>query len=137
VWASGNGGSRGDDCNCDGYTSSIFTLSVGSASERGRFPWYGERCASTLISTYSSGAYTDQMIVSFLFEGIALLKRKLIVGMSAVNLYSRNSKKLYPSRPRHSDSLLKLMPKSRLSCSLGLKNYLELLPSVKCLRGVW
>ena len=28
VWASGNGGSHGDDCNCDGYTASIYTLSV-------------------------------------------------------------------------------------------------------------
>ena len=28
VWASGNGGSKGDDCNCDGYTASIYTLSV-------------------------------------------------------------------------------------------------------------
>ncbi|XP_059487081.1 neuroendocrine convertase 1-like isoform X2 [Neocloeon triangulifer] len=64
VWASGNGGSKGDDCNCDGYTSSVFTLSVGSASERGQFPWYGERCASTLVSTYSSGAYSDQMIAT-------------------------------------------------------------------------
>ena len=27
VWASGNGGSHEDDCNCDGYTSSIYTLS--------------------------------------------------------------------------------------------------------------
>lgn len=66
VWAAGNGGSMGDDCNCDGYTSSVFTLSVGSASEHGQFPWYGERCASTLASTYSSGAYSDQMIVSIL-----------------------------------------------------------------------
>ena len=26
VWASGNGGRDGDNCNCDGYTNSIFTL---------------------------------------------------------------------------------------------------------------
>ena len=29
VWAAGNGGSKGDNCNCDGYTSSIYTLSIG------------------------------------------------------------------------------------------------------------
>ena len=34
VWASGNGGSNNDDCNCDGYTSSIYTLSVSSASQQ-------------------------------------------------------------------------------------------------------
>jgi len=26
VWASGNGGKYNDSCNCDGYTSSIYTL---------------------------------------------------------------------------------------------------------------
>ena len=28
VWASGNGGRYADNCNCDGYTNSIFTLSI-------------------------------------------------------------------------------------------------------------
>lgn len=64
VWASGNGGSRGDNCNCDGYLTSRYTVSIGSASQQGQFPWYGEECASTLAVTYSSGAYHDQMIVS-------------------------------------------------------------------------
>lgn len=63
VWASGNGGSKGDNCNCDGYLTSLYTVSIGSASQRGEFPWYGEECASTLAVTYSSGAYQDQMIV--------------------------------------------------------------------------
>ena len=39
VWASGNGGKYLDNCNCDGYTTSIYTLSVSSASEFGRIPW--------------------------------------------------------------------------------------------------
>ncbi|XP_054715875.1 neuroendocrine convertase 1-like [Uloborus diversus] len=64
VWASGNGGAKGDNCNCDGYTNSIYTLSVGSASQRGDFPWYGERCASTMTTAYSSGAYSDQKIAT-------------------------------------------------------------------------
>ena len=28
VWASGNGGKFEDNCNCDGYATSIYTLSV-------------------------------------------------------------------------------------------------------------
>ncbi|XP_043472486.1 neuroendocrine convertase 1-like [Leptopilina heterotoma] len=64
VWASGNGGSKSDDCGCDGYVGSIYTVAVGSASQTGRFPWYGERCSATLATTYSSGAYHDQMIVT-------------------------------------------------------------------------
>ncbi|KAK3853126.1 hypothetical protein Pcinc_022851 [Petrolisthes cinctipes] len=55
VWASGNGGRHTDNCNCDGYTNSIFTLSISSASQRGHKPWYLEECSSTLASTYSSG----------------------------------------------------------------------------------
>ena len=31
IWASGNGGLHYDNCNCDGYTNSIHTLSVGRA----------------------------------------------------------------------------------------------------------
>ncbi|KAL1401872.1 hypothetical protein pipiens_006339 [Culex pipiens pipiens] len=32
IWASGNGGRYTDSCNCDGYTNSIFTLSISSAT---------------------------------------------------------------------------------------------------------
>merc|ERR1719260_229839 len=56
VWASGNGGKFQDNCNCDGYATSIFTLSVSSASEHGGIPWYSEQCSSTLATTYSSGS---------------------------------------------------------------------------------
>ncbi|XP_032794407.2 neuroendocrine convertase 1 isoform X1 [Daphnia magna] len=64
IWAAGNGGRVQDNCNCDGYVSSIYTLSIGSVSEQGDFPWYGEQCASTMAVTYSSGAYTDQKIAT-------------------------------------------------------------------------
>ncbi|XP_049871598.1 neuroendocrine convertase 1-like isoform X2 [Pectinophora gossypiella] len=64
VWANGNGGGNHDNCNCDGYSSSIYTISIGSASQQGLFPWYGETCSSTLAVAYSSGAYKDQKIVS-------------------------------------------------------------------------
>ncbi|CAG2112326.1 unnamed protein product [Medioppia subpectinata] len=35
IWASGNGGRRLDNCNCDGYTNSIYTLSISSATQNG------------------------------------------------------------------------------------------------------
>jgi len=56
VWASGNGGKFKDNCNCDGYATSIYTLSVSSSSENGNIPWYSEQCSSTLATTYSSGS---------------------------------------------------------------------------------
>lgn len=55
IWASGNGGRHLDNCNCDGYTNSIFTLSISSATQAGYRPWYLEECSSTLATTYSSG----------------------------------------------------------------------------------
>ncbi|XP_014213417.1 neuroendocrine convertase 1-like isoform X2 [Copidosoma floridanum] len=64
VWASGNGGSKDDDCGCDGYVGSVYTIAIGSASQAGSFPWYGEICPATLATTYSSGANQDQMIVT-------------------------------------------------------------------------
>jgi proprotein convertase subtilisin/kexin type 1 len=38
IWASGNGGSKGDNCNCDGYLASPYTISIGSASQKGGVP---------------------------------------------------------------------------------------------------
>jgi len=64
VWASGNGGMAHDNCNCDGYTNSIWTLSIGSASELGEKPWYAEECSSTMAVTYSSGSSKEQQIYS-------------------------------------------------------------------------
>ncbi|XP_055335787.1 neuroendocrine convertase 1-like [Paramacrobiotus metropolitanus] len=64
IWASGNGGINGDSCAYDGYASNIFTLSVGSTTERGHFPIYGEICASTMAVTYSSGSLKEGKIIS-------------------------------------------------------------------------
>lgn len=68
VWASGNGGSAGDDCSCDGYASSIYTFSVSAATEDGSVPWYAEECPSTIVATYSSGSNREQMIVSYSYS---------------------------------------------------------------------
>ncbi|XP_071784447.1 neuroendocrine convertase 2-like [Asterias amurensis] len=54
VWASGDGGPN-DDCNCDGYASSMWTVSINSAINDGRTALYDESCSSTLASTFSNG----------------------------------------------------------------------------------
>ncbi|ESO01183.1 hypothetical protein HELRODRAFT_82350, partial [Helobdella robusta] len=64
VWASGNGGQLGDDCNCDGYTNLIYTLSISGVSENGNVPWYSEACSSALASAYSSGNSSERQIVT-------------------------------------------------------------------------
>uniref|UniRef100_A0A8C9VBJ2 Furin, paired basic amino acid cleaving enzyme n=2 Tax=Scleropages formosus TaxID=113540 RepID=A0A8C9VBJ2_SCLFO len=64
VWASGNGGREKDSCNCDGYTNSIYTLSISSTTQNGNVPWYSEACSSTLATTYSSGNINEKQIVT-------------------------------------------------------------------------
>ncbi|KAJ8247497.1 hypothetical protein GJAV_G00247080 [Gymnothorax javanicus] len=64
VWASGNGGREKDSCNCDGYTNSIYTLSISSSTQYGNVPWYSEACSSTLATTYSSGSLNEKQIVT-------------------------------------------------------------------------
>ena len=55
VWASGDGG-EDDDCNCDGYAASMWTISINSAINDGENAHYDESCSSTIASTFSNGA---------------------------------------------------------------------------------
>lgn len=55
VWASGDGG-EDDDCNCDGYAASMWTISINSAINDGQNAHYDESCSSKLASTFSNGA---------------------------------------------------------------------------------
>ncbi|NXC38311.1 PCSK4 convertase, partial [Penelope pileata] len=64
IWASGNGGINYDNCNCDGYTNSIYTLTVGSVFAGGGRPRYSEPCSSTLTTTYSSSTRSEAQIVT-------------------------------------------------------------------------
>ncbi|KAF6021614.1 PCSK2 [Bugula neritina] len=60
VWASGDGGPA-DDCNCDGYAASMWTISINSVTNDGETASYDESCSSTLASTFSNGkpGYAD------------------------------------------------------------------------------
>lgn len=64
VWASGNGGRSFDHCSCDGYTSSVYTVSVSSTTEHGNRPWYLEPCSAILTTTYSRGELNDRKIMT-------------------------------------------------------------------------
>ena len=57
MWASGDGGAQ-DDCNCDGYAASMWTISINSAINDGETALYDEACSSTLASTLSNGRRT-------------------------------------------------------------------------------
>ncbi|OPJ86620.1 proprotein convertase subtilisin/kexin type 4 [Patagioenas fasciata monilis] len=64
IWASGNGGINYDNCNCDGYANSVYTLAVGSVLAGGHRPRYGEGCAAILTTTYSSRSRSEVQIVT-------------------------------------------------------------------------
>ncbi|KAL1921957.1 uncharacterized protein VTP21DRAFT_10599 [Calcarisporiella thermophila] len=55
VFASGNGGGFDDNCNFDGYTNSIYTITIGAIDRMNMHPYYSERCSAQLAVTYSSG----------------------------------------------------------------------------------
>ncbi|EDO33327.1 predicted protein, partial [Nematostella vectensis] len=57
VWATGNGGLVDDDCNCDGYTSSIYTISIGAISSYGLSTYYDEQCSSTMAVTFTGDSH--------------------------------------------------------------------------------
>jgi kexin len=56
VFASGNGAGAGDNCNFDGYTNSIYSITVGAVDRTGQHPYYSEECSAQLVVTYSSGS---------------------------------------------------------------------------------
>lgn len=56
VFASGNGGWSGDQCNFDGYTNSIYSVTVGSVDYKGLHPGYSEECTANMVVGYSSGS---------------------------------------------------------------------------------
>ncbi|KAK3054268.1 pheromone processing endoprotease [Extremus antarcticus] len=56
VFAIGNGAAVDDNCNFDGYTNSIYSVSVGGIDRKGLHPYYSEKCSAQLVVTYSSGS---------------------------------------------------------------------------------
>ena len=59
MWATGNGGGAGDNCNCDGYASSIYSISIGAIDKNGKSTYYDEKCSST-----NAVIYTDFPVVT-------------------------------------------------------------------------
>ncbi|KAF2750813.1 KEX1 protease precursor [Sporormia fimetaria CBS 119925] len=56
VFAAGNGASADDNCNFDGYTNSIYSITVGAIDKNNLHPYYSEACSAQLVVTYSSGS---------------------------------------------------------------------------------
>ncbi|PGH20707.1 hypothetical protein AJ80_03467 [Polytolypa hystricis UAMH7299] len=55
VFAAGNGAASEDNCNFDGYTNSIYSVTVGALDKEDIHPYYSESCSAQLVVAYSSG----------------------------------------------------------------------------------
>ena len=55
VFSAGNGASDDDNCNFDGYTNSIYSVTVGAIDRMDTHPRYAESCSAQLVVAYSSG----------------------------------------------------------------------------------
>eukprot|EP01130_Rhizamoeba_saxonica_P000098 TRINITY_DN10116_c0_g1_i1.p1 TRINITY_DN10116_c0_g1~~TRINITY_DN10116_c0_g1_i1.p1 ORF type:complete len:626 (-),score=151.30 TRINITY_DN10116_c0_g1_i1:56-1933(-) len=51
VWASGNDGNYGDNCNYDGYANLRYTILVGASDAKGRKAYYSEPCTALFMVT--------------------------------------------------------------------------------------
>lgn len=56
IFAAGNGAASDDNCNFDGYTNSIYSITVGSVDREDNHPYYSESCSAQMVVTYSSGS---------------------------------------------------------------------------------
>ena len=65
VWASGNGG-EDDDCAADGYTQSIYTISVGAIGVDGNASPFDEKCSSKMVTAYVTNVYGDSTVVNYI-----------------------------------------------------------------------
>jgi subtilisin family serine protease len=64
VWAAGNGGDKQDNCNCDGYVNSIYTIGVSAAGEEGESSYYAEKCSAALTTAFSGSDNFYKKIVT-------------------------------------------------------------------------
>ncbi|KAG8725283.1 pheromone processing endoprotease [Ceratobasidium sp. 395] len=55
VFASGNGAGSDDQCNFDGYTNSVFSVTVTLVNIKGLYPHCCKSCAANMTVAYSSG----------------------------------------------------------------------------------
>ncbi|KAL2808350.1 peptidase S8/S53 domain-containing protein [Aspergillus granulosus] len=95
VFAAGNGAPSGDNCNFDGYTNSIYSITVGAIDREGKHAAYSESCSAQLVVAYSSGS-TDSIHTTdvgtdkcYSMHGGTSAAGPLVVGAMALVLSAR------------------------------------------------
>ena len=62
MWANGNGGEY-DDCAADGYTQSIYTISVGAIGVDGNPSPFDEQCSAKMVTAYVTDPFGNPTAV--------------------------------------------------------------------------
>jgi kexin len=109
VFASGNGAGFGDQCNFDGYTNSIYSVTVSAVDYKGLHPYYSEPCAANMVVAYSSGsgknivsgAWLSSIIFTAIFLGYHRRRRERLLKQSRRHLgrSSKCSRCIHPCTP--------------------------------------
>eukprot|EP01132_Coremiostelium_polycephalum_P000599 gene599-746_t len=68
VWAAGNGGTKLDNCNYDGYANSRLVITVASCDSTGVHASYSEKCSNLLITAPSSKSQGVKPIITTQFS---------------------------------------------------------------------
>jgi len=64
VWAAGNDGSSGDNCNYDGYANMRYTVLIGSSDSSAAKPGYSEPCAALTAVAPGGSLSADKQITT-------------------------------------------------------------------------
>lgn len=96
VFAAGNGAASGDNCNFDGYTNSIYSITVGAIDREGNHATYSESCSAQLVVAYSSKTGSDSIHTTdvgtdscYSYHGGTSAAGPLVVGAMALALSAR------------------------------------------------
>jgi hypothetical protein len=65
VFAAGNGKADGDNCACDGYVNSIYTIVITSCDDSGHVTYYSERCNAILGTAYSGSGLQKNVVCTY------------------------------------------------------------------------
>lgn len=81
VWATGNGGESLDDCNCDGYSNSIYTIGITGAAKSGEMPTVNEACSAALAAASTRYNKTERVVVSL----TSVINEKFLQGFKLIH----------------------------------------------------
>lgn len=67
VFAAGNGKAEGDNCACDGYVNTIYTIAIASCDDNGHVAHYSERCNGIIATAYSGSGQAKNVVSGYIY----------------------------------------------------------------------